>query len=127
MHAVEPLGLRVVRLHLLVGDRPGGRHAAVVPHLGEVLSAHAYQGRAVELRVPTDEVVRPGMELPPVTVEPGLVRVVAVLDDDGVRVPVLLLARHPAAALEEEDALPRRREAVGQGPPPAPVPMMMTS
>src|SRR5204862_5663149 len=76
------------------------------------------QRGAVELGVPADEVVRAGVELLAVAVVPGLLDVVAVLDLDGARVPVLLLARHVAAPLEEEDALARGREAVGERPAP---------
>jgi len=71
--------------------------------------------------------VRAGKELVAVLVVPRLLDVVAVLDLDRVRVPVLLLARHVAAALEQQDALPGRREPVGERPPARPVPMMMTS
>ena len=37
VHLVELLGQRVVGLELVVGDRPGGRDAVVVPQLAEVL------------------------------------------------------------------------------------------
>ena len=37
MNLVKVLGLRVVRLELVVGDGPGGRDAAVMLHLAEVL------------------------------------------------------------------------------------------
>ena len=41
---VQLLGLRVVRLHLVVGDRPGGRDPVVVAQLAEVLAAAAGRG-----------------------------------------------------------------------------------
>jgi hypothetical protein len=107
VHLIEVLGLGVVRLQVLVRDRPGGRDAAVVSDLAEVLLAEADQRGAVELGVPADEVVRAGVELLAVAIVPGLLDVVAVLDLDGARVPVLLLARDVAAPLEEEDALAR--------------------
>ena len=57
VHLVELLGQRVVRLHLLVGDRPCGRDAIVVAQLAEVLLAQAVERRAVELGGAPDEVV----------------------------------------------------------------------
>src|SRR5438128_7440626 len=118
VHLVEVLGLRVVRLQVVVRARPGGRDAAVVGDLAEVLPAEPDQPRAVELGVPANEVVRAGVELLAVAVVPGLLDVVAVLDLDGARVPVLLLARDVAAPREEEDALARGREAIGERPAP---------
>ena len=46
---VELLGARVVRLHLVVADRPRGREPVVVAQLPEVLRAQAVQRGAVEL------------------------------------------------------------------------------
>src|SRR5439155_2124506 len=118
VHLVEMLGLGVVRLQVVVRDRPGGRHAALVGDLAEVLLAEPDQRGAVELGVPADEVMRAGVELLAIAVVPVLLDVVAVLDLDGARVPVLLLARDVAAPLEEEDALARGREAIGERPAP---------
>src|SRR4029078_10433237 len=47
---VELLGLCVVRLEVVVGDRPGRRRAVVVDQLTEILLAKAVERRAVELR-----------------------------------------------------------------------------
>ena len=41
VHLVELLGLRVVRLHLVVGDRPRRRDAVVVAQLAEVLGSRS--------------------------------------------------------------------------------------
>src|SRR5271165_7521729 len=59
---VELLGLRVVGLHLLVGDRPRRRDAAVMAELAEVLRAKAVERRAVELGRATDAVVDLGLK-----------------------------------------------------------------
>src|SRR2546422_10204925 len=88
--------------------------------LAEVLPAHAQQGRAVEFRVAADEVVRAGVELLAVPVVPGLLDVVLSLDHDGPGVPVVLLARHVVAALQEEDLFSRGRQPVGERPAPRP-------
>ena len=60
---VQVLGLGVVGLEVVVGDRPGRRDPAVVPELAEVLGSQAEQGRAVELGVAPDVVVDLGLEL----------------------------------------------------------------
>ena len=114
VHVVEVLGLGVVGLEVLVADRPRGGDAAVVPHLAEVLLPHPEERRAVELGVPAHVVMGAGVKLPAVLVAPRLLDVVAALDDDGVRVPVRLLARDVAAPLEEEDALAGGGQAVGE-------------
>ena len=57
VHLIEALGLGVVRLELVVADRPRRRDAAVMPQLAEVLSPQPEQRRAVELRVAADVVV----------------------------------------------------------------------
>ena len=62
VHAVELLGLRVVGLHLLVGDRPRRRDAVVVAQLAEVLLAQAVQRGAVELGCAADVVVHLRLE-----------------------------------------------------------------
>ena len=107
VHLVELLGLRVVGLHLLVGDRPGGGDPAVVPELAEVLFAQTVQRRAVELRRAADAVVHLRLEGLAVAVVPGVRRDVAVLDEHVRGGPVLRLARQPVAALEQQDPLAR--------------------
>jgi hypothetical protein len=114
MYLVELLGLGVVRLDLVVGDRPGGRDAIVVAKLAEILGAQAVERRSVELGRATDEVVHLWLERLAVGVVPGVGRDVAVLDEHVLGEPVLRLAREPVAALEKQDALARGSELVNQ-------------
>ena len=114
VHLVQLLGLRVVRLELVVGDRPGGRDPVVVAQLAEVLLAQPVERRAVELRGAADEVVDLRLERRAALVVPRVRRDVAVLDEDVLREPVLRLPRQPVAALEQQDALARRREMAGE-------------
>ena len=116
VHLVEMLGARVVRLQVLVADRPRRRDPAVVAELAEVLAAEPEQRRAVELGVAAHEVVLAGLEFLAVPVAPVLRVVVAALQHDRAGLPVLPLARRVVAALEEQDLLPRRRERVGESP-----------
>ena len=114
VHQVEPLGLGVVGLEVGIGERPGRGDAAVMVDLLEVALAQAEEDRAVELGVAAHEVLRVGLEGRAVLVVPGLAREVAALEEDLRRVPVLGLARGVAAALEQQDALAARRQAVGE-------------
>ena len=112
VHLVELLGLRVVRLHLVVADGPGGRDAVVVPKLAEVLRAQPVERRPVHLRGSPDEVVHLRLERLARPVVPGVLRDVAVVDEHVRRAPVLRLARQPVAALQQQDALAGGSEAV---------------
>ena len=116
VHVVELLRERVVRLQLLVGDRPGRRDAVVVLQLAEVLLAEPVQRRAVHFRCTTDEVMDSGLERLTLGVVPGVGRDVAVVDEHRLRDPVLELAREPVAALEQEDALAGRSKVTSERP-----------
>ena len=110
VHLVELLGLRVVGLHLVVGDRPGRRDAVVVLELAEVLLAQAVERRAVELGRAADEVVDLRLERLALGVVPGVRRDVAVVDED-------VLRRASSAA---RAAASRRARAAGSACPTAP-------
>src|SRR3989454_7254737 len=112
VHVVELLGPRVVRLQVLVGDRPRGRDPAVMLDLPEVLAPQPEERGAVELRVAADIVVRVRVELPTVPVAPYFLGGVLALEVHGPRIPVVLLAGHVITALEDEDLLARRREGI---------------
>ena len=114
VHLVELLGQRVVRLDLVVGDRPRGRDAVVVAELAEVLLAQPVERRAVQLGRAADEVVDTGLERLALVVVPGVGRDVAVVHEHVVGRPVLRLAREPVAALEQQDPLAGRREVAGE-------------
>src|SRR5436190_21548423 len=57
VYQIQALGLRVVRLQILVRDRPRRRDAPVVTHLLKVALAKPEQNRPVKLGVPSDEVL----------------------------------------------------------------------
>src|SRR5437588_3851933 len=114
VHAVQPLRLEVIGGEVLIAARPGRREAVVVPDLPEVAFPHPQQHGAVDLRVAADVIVRAGAERAALLVVPSLRGVVALFDEDRVRVPVGLLPRKPSAALEQQDPLSGRREPVRQ-------------
>jgi hypothetical protein len=117
VHEVQPLGFRVVRLEVRVGERPRRGDAAVVADLLEVALAQPEEDRAVDLRIAADEVLRVRLERRAGRVIPGLAGHVAVAVEDLVRIPVLGLAREVAAALQQQEPLAGRREAVRQRAP----------
>ena len=114
VHLVQPLGLGVVGLHLLVADRPGGRDPVVMLDLAEVLGPEAVQGRTVQLGGAADEVVHLRLEALAVVAVPGVGRDVAAVDEHVVGIPVLRLAGEPVAALQQQDALAGGRQLAGQ-------------
>src|SRR5207248_2765508 len=99
VHVVELLGARVVRLQIVIGDRPRWRDAAVMTDFAEVLAAQPEQRSTVELRVSTYPVIRVRVEIPAVSVLPELAGLVLAFEIDHPRIPVVLLAADVVAAL----------------------------
>src|SRR3989441_6238174 len=122
VQVVEVLGLGVVGLEVLVGQRPRGREPAVVADFSEVLPAEAEERRPVELRVSTYVVVGVGVERLAALVTPHLFGLVLALDVPRAGAPVVLFARHVVAALEQQDGPARGGQAPGQRPAPGPGP-----
>src|SRR5208283_1945219 len=115
MHLVEILGLRVVGLEIAVGDGPCWRDPATMVNFAEVALAQAKQRRPVKLGVAAHVVVGVRMKVVTVLVEPRLFGVVVGVDIYNLGVPVGLFALNIVAALQDEDALARRREMIRQG------------
>src|SRR5204862_3444677 len=113
---VEVFGFRVVRLELVVADRPRRRDAAVMMDFPEVLLAQPEQGGAEKLRVATHVVVGVRMERCAVLVVPLFLCRVPALDVHGARAPVVLFPPNVVTAFEQEDPLARRREVVSKRP-----------
>src|SRR5262245_20963206 len=57
MHLIEMLGFGVIRLQLVVTNRPGRRDSAVMSNLAEVFLAQAKESSAVEFGVAADEII----------------------------------------------------------------------
>jgi hypothetical protein len=60
-------------------------------------------------------------------VVPGIGRYVLPVDEYRARFPVVRFAGQEIAALQQQDLLPEGASVCASVPPPAPVPMMMTS
>ena len=116
VHLVHLLCLQVVRLHLVVSDRPRGRHTVVVLQLAKVLATHAVQRNSIELRSTAHEVMHLRLERFVLLVVPGVRRHVSVIDEQVLRQPVLGLTTQPVAALEKKDTLARGSEVARERP-----------
>src|SRR5690349_6670589 len=114
VHLVEMLGLRVIRLELVVADGPCGRDSAMMPNLTEVFFTQSKERSAVELRVTANEIIRVRVQLFAFAIAPRLFRVVSRFEVYGARAPVVLLAWNIVAAFQDQDLLARGREFVGQ-------------
>src|SRR2546425_4496351 len=119
VHVVEVLGLRVVGLEVLVGQRPRGREPAVVADFSEVLPAEAEERRPVELRVSTYVVVGVGGERFPPSVSPPLFGLVMALRVAPGGAPVFLFAGDAFAGLAQQKALPPGGRRPDRPPAPA--------
>ena len=62
MHLKEALGPGVIRLHLLVTDRPGGRDAVIVAQFAKVLFAQPIERRAIHFGRPANHIVNLRLE-----------------------------------------------------------------
>ena len=88
MGVEELFGAGVVRLEVGVGEWPGGGDAAFVVEDAEVFLAQAKEGGAIDLGLAADEVGLLGVERLAVLIEPDILGVVAVVEEDGSGVPV---------------------------------------
>ena len=117
VHAVQVLGLRVVGLHLLVGDRPRRRDAVVVAQLAEVLARAGGTARRRRAWLRRRRSSAPAAETRGRARRTRSPRHVAAVDEHVLCEPVLGLARQPVAALEQQDALARRRQPMYERAP----------
>src|SRR5262249_20302475 len=84
--------------------------AGVMVEVAEIFFGQPVERRAEQFCGAADEIMHLRLERAAVAVVPALGRDIAVLHEHRRRVPVLRLALEPIAALEDEDALARRRE-----------------
>ena len=84
------------------------------PDLAEIPLAQPQEDGAVELRIAPDVVVDARMERLAVLVVPSLPGLVLVVDEHGLAVPVVLLARQVAAPFQQQDSLAGRGQLVSK-------------
>src|ERR1017187_1992054 len=105
VHLVQPFGLCVPRLEVVIAQRPFRRHAIGVPEAAEVPGAQPVERGPVELRGPADEVVHLWLEWLAVGVAPRVRGNVLPVHEDRAGTPVLRLARQEVAAFEQQNPL----------------------
>src|SRR6266851_5935900 len=115
VYMIKPLGLGVLGGEVLIGERPGRRHPVGMLHDYKIALAQPQQHRAVHLGVAPDPVMDPGMERFSLLVVPGLACLVALAGEDRFGAPVFRLPRQVVATLQDQNALPRWGEPVGEG------------
>jgi hypothetical protein len=120
VHPEQVLGPDVVRLNVVVTQRPGRRDTVRVLDLAEVCGQQPEQRRAVHLRVAAHVVMQLGPEGPVVQVVEGLVGRVFRVAEDGAGVPVVPLSREKVTAFEQQHALARFGHARRGGRAPRP-------
>src|SRR6516162_427671 len=77
VYMIEPFGLAVIRLELIIRNRPGRRDSTVMFYLAKILFAEPEQCRAIKLGVATNVIIGVWMQLAAVRVAPTFFRVVA--------------------------------------------------
>src|ERR1035438_5553440 len=107
-------GLRVVRLEVLIAQRPSRRNAAVVCDLSEIPLAEPQQSRAIHLRVAADVILNAGKKRLAVLVIPRLLGPVLRLDKDSLGVPVVFFTRQVSAPFEHQNPFAGGRQMIGE-------------
>src|SRR6266699_1867145 len=115
MHAVDSFHRLIVGLQVLVADRPRRRDSSLVFDHSEVLAAEPLQGGAVDLRVPSDEIVDAWMERLARRIQPDLAWLVALLIEDCLGNPVLRFLWQVVATLQQQDTHATVAQRVGKG------------
>jgi len=111
----EFLGAGVVRLHVGVGDGPGGGDASLMLDDAEVFGTHAKHGGAVDFGLSSNVIGLLWVKGLIVFVVPRFSGVVAVLKEYSRGIPVELFLGKKRAALEDEDTLARACEMESKG------------
>src|SRR5215475_7472505 len=118
MYLVELLGFAIVRLEILISERPSRGSPAVMFDLPEILLAQAKQCRAVHLGIAAYPIVDPGVERVAILAVPGLFRLIPCIDEDGGRIPIFSFTWQKVTAFQEQDPLTARRKSMGEGDSP---------
>jgi hypothetical protein len=126
-HVIELLGALVVRLQIVVRDRPRGRQAIGVLDLLEVLAAEPIEHAPPELGIAADAVVRVRAERTAPFVQPLLVDAVAEMFPHRFRIQFSSSRGTKSPRSITRMRAPESASACTSVPPPAPVPMMMMS
>ncbi len=114
VHLIEILGLRVIRLQIVIAYRPCGRDAAMVAEFAKIFFPQTEQRGTVELRIAAHVVICVGVKFFAVLIKPGLFGVVMSVHVDDLGIPVRFLTRNIVATFENQDPLTGRGQVVGE-------------
>src|SRR5215813_8405409 len=115
MYLVELLSFAIVRLKILVGERPSRGRPAMMFDLAEILLAQTKQRGAVHLGIAAHPIVDPRMERAAIPVVPGLLRLIPCIGEDGGGIPIFSFTWQKVTAFEEQNSLAARRKPMGEG------------
>ena len=101
MNVIQVLRFRVIRLEVLIAERPGGRDAAIVADFPKILLAKPQQRRAINLRISADVILNAWVKLVSILVVPGFFGSVFRFEKDGAGFPVVFLPRQVAAPFQK--------------------------
>jgi hypothetical protein len=104
------LSLVVIRLEVLIGDRPLRRDPAEVTNLPEVLSSQPKERSTIKFRIASDVVVGVGMQILAVAILPHFLCLILPAKVYSGGAPVVFLARDIIAPFKEQNSLSRRCE-----------------
>src|SRR5215469_7833038 len=114
VHVILVLGLRIIRLEIVIGNRPSRRNAAGVQGLVEIFPPQTKQRSSEELRVAAYVIMRVRMQLGAMPIAPDFLGLILGVEIHRGRVPVILFAWNVIPAFEHQDLFPRRRELRGE-------------
>src|ERR1043166_5511930 len=101
MYMIEPFGLAIIRLQLIIRNRPGRRDSTVMFYLAKIFFAESEKRRAIEFSIAAHVVIGVRMKLATIGVPPKLFGIVAAPRIHFQGVPVFFFARNKWTALEQ--------------------------
>jgi hypothetical protein len=99
VHVIQLFCFAIIGFQLIVGDRPGRRHAAVVFDFAKIFLAQAKQRRAEEFRVAAYIVIGVRVEFVAGCVMPFFFGLISSFEVYGTRIPIVFFPPHVAATL----------------------------
>src|SRR5262249_40766235 len=94
MYMIEPFGLAVIRLQLIIRNRPGRRDSAVMFYLAKIFFTESEKCSAIKFGIAADIIIGVRMKLATVDVPPKLFGIVAATRIHLQGIPILFFARN---------------------------------
>ncbi len=116
VHTIDRFGPGIVRLEVLITERPIRRGAAFVLEGRKVFLPETWERGSVDLGVPTHVVMNSRVVWSPRGIVPRLSSPVPVLQENGSSIPVLRLLRQIVALLNQQDPRSGVTQSIDQRP-----------